>query len=161
MSRRQPRSDLALARCAWLAGVLFGALPGCGPESTAKNSAGVSAVQFPAPTVSEIRTDETVVAPSIEEISVPEPSPNEPVTAVMAIRPVHASVGESVEVLVYIRIASAHVIHAKDDARGPYFPLDVTTTLPQGVEPNGDWRFPKPQSWHGNSPVYRDSVVLR
>ena len=98
---------------------------------------------------------------SIEEIAVPDPSPSEPVTAVMTIQPNRASVGETVEVLVHIRIASAHFIHAKDDAGGPFVPVAVNTTLPTGVEPIGDWQVPTPEKGRGNSLVYRNSVVLR
>ena len=95
---------------------------------------------------------------SIDEIAVPDPSPSEPVTAVMTIRPERASVGETVEVLVHIRIASAHFIHAKDDAGGPFVPVVVNTTLPKGVEPVGDWQAPTPEKGRGNSLVYRNSA---
>lgn len=161
MSRDQPGIHLALARRACLVVVLFGAPPGCSPKSTATHSLGTSAAQFKEPTGGRVGIEPAVAATSIEEVFVPEPSPSEPVAAVMTIRPVRASIGDSVEVLVSVRIASAHVIHAKDDAGGPYFPLDVTATLPEGVEPNGDWRFPTSEKWHGNSPVYRNSVSLR
>ena len=58
----------------------------------------------------------------------------------MTIRPERASVGETVELLVHIRIARAHFIHAKDDAGGPFVPVAVKATLPEGVEPIGDWQ---------------------
>jgi len=161
MSRHQAQSHIAQARHTWLAIVLLGALPGCTPESTARISVGAGAAQFPVPADSRTRAEDASATPSIEEITVPEPSPSEPVTAVMTIRPLRAAVGKSVEVLVYLRIASAHIVHANDDAGGPYFPLGVTITLPEAVEPEGDWRFPAPETWHGNSPVYRNSVLLR
>jgi hypothetical protein len=61
--------------------------------------------------------------------SAPDPSPREPVTAVMNIRPKRASVGETFEVVVHTRIASVHFIHAKDDAGGPFVPVDVSIKI--------------------------------
>jgi Disulphide bond corrector protein DsbC len=161
MARHQPQGHIAEPRQAWLVIVLFGALPGCGSDSTAKKSVDVGAENFSVPTASRAHALATAVAIGIEEISVPDPSPTEPVTAVMTIQPKRASVGETVEVLVRIRIAGAHFIHAKGDAGGPFVPVAVNTTLPEGVEPIGDWQVPTPEKGHGNSPVYRNSVLLR
>jgi hypothetical protein len=61
--------------------------------------------------------------------SAPDHSPSEPVTAVMNIRPKRASVGETFEVVVHTRIASVHFIHAKDDAGGPFAPVDVSIII--------------------------------
>jgi hypothetical protein len=58
-----------------------------------------------------------------------DPSPREPVTAVMNIRPKRASVGETFEVVVHTRIASVQFIHAKDDAGGPFVPVDVSIKI--------------------------------
>jgi len=161
MARHQPQCHIALPRQAWLVIVLIGALPGCSSDSTAKQSVDVNAENFRVPTVSRAHAPATAVATSIEEVAVPDPSPSEPVTAVMTIRPQRASVGETVEVLVQIRIASAHFIHAKDDAGGPFVPVAVNTTLPDGVEPIDDWQAPTPEKGRGNAPVYRNSVLLR
>ena len=161
MWRIQPQSHLAEPRHTCLVIVLLGALPSCGPESTAKNSAGTSAALSKTSTVSRPHTDATTVKPRVDEISAPDPSPSEPVTAVMTIRPQRASAGDTVEVLVHVRIAGAHFIHAQDDAGGPYSPVAVTTTLPDGLEPIGNWRFPAPEMHHGNSPVYRNTALLR
>ena len=161
MSRHQPHSHLATPRHAWLVIVLFGTLPSCNPESTAKNSVDVSTAHSGLLTVSRVHTEAATVAKTIEELFVPDPSPSEPVVAVMTVQPKRASAGETVEVLVRIRIASAHFIHAKDDAGGPYFPVAVTTTLPAGLEPIGTWQVPTPEMNHGNSPVYLNSVLMR
>jgi Disulphide bond corrector protein DsbC len=161
MARHQPQSHIARPRQAWLVIVLVGALPSCSPDITAKNSGDTNAEHFRVPTVSRVQTDATAVATSIEETAVPDPSPSEPVTAVMTIRPKRATVGETALVLVHIRIASAHFIHAKDDAGGPFVPVAVNVTLPEGVEPIGDWQAPTPENGRGNSRVYRNSVVLR
>ncbi len=82
---------------------------------------------------------------SAEEVSVPVPSAAEPVTAVMTIQPSHATAGETVEVLVRVRIASAHFIHAPGEAGGPFIPVSVNATFPAGLEPIGDWQLPPPE----------------
>jgi len=66
-----------------------------------------------------------------------------------------------VEVLVHIRIAGAHFIHAQDDPGGPFVPVTVNARLPEGVEPIGNWHFPTPDKGRGNTLVYRDSLTLR
>ena len=109
----------------------------------------------------EYHTEGTAVATSIEEKAGRDPSPSEPVTAVMTFQPKRASVGQTVELLVHIRIACAHFIHANETAGGPFVPVAVNTTLPAGVEPVGDWQAPTPEKGRGTSTVYRDSVLLR
>jgi Disulphide bond corrector protein DsbC len=100
-------------------------------------------------------------ATRIKEISVPDPTPGEPVTAVMTIQPNRAAAGETVEVKVRVRIASAHFIHAPGEAGAPFIPIAVNAQLPAGVEPVGDWQLPPPEKGNGTALVYRDSVVLR
>jgi hypothetical protein len=161
MARHQPQSHIAEPRQAWLVLVLFGALQGCGSASTAKKSVDASALNFSVPTVNRPQAPTVPVAPIVEEIAVTEPSPSEPLTAMMTIQPKRAAVGETALVLVHIRIASAHFIHAKDEAGGPFVPLAVDITVPDGVEPIGDWQFPNPEKGRGNSLAYRNSVLLR
>jgi hypothetical protein len=103
MARHPPQSHIALFDHAWLVIVLFGALSGCGTNSVATNSVNVRAENLNAPTVGRARALATVSATSIEEISVPGPSPSEPVTAKMTIRPKSSMVGETLEVLVLNR----------------------------------------------------------
>ena len=77
MARHPPQSHIALFDHAWLVIVLFGALSGCGTNSVATNSVNVRAENLNAPTVGRARALATVSATSIEEISVPGPSPSE------------------------------------------------------------------------------------
>jgi hypothetical protein len=120
-----------------------------------------SAKNGSASTVSRARPEAAPVPSSTEGVSVPAPSAGAPVTAVMTVQPKRASVGETVLLCVYIRIASAHYIHAKSEAGGPSIPVAVNATFPAGVEPIGDWQFPTPEKERGTSLVYRNSVVLR
>jgi DsbC/DsbD-like thiol-disulfide interchange protein len=76
-------------------------------------------------------------------------------------QPDRASASEIVEMVVDIRIASAHFIHAQDEAGAPFVPLAASASLPQGLEPVGDWQFPTPEKGRGTALVYRDSVLLR
>jgi hypothetical protein len=112
MARHQSQNRLALARPAWLAIVLFGALPGCNRDSRSTNSVHARPTNVGVPTVNRVHADAVALATSTEEIPVPDPSPSEPVAAVMVIRPNRAAVGQTVDVLVRIRIASAHKVLA-------------------------------------------------
>jgi hypothetical protein len=59
------------------------------------------------------------------------------------------------------RDRAAHFIHAKDDAGGPFVPVSMNKTLPDGLEPIGDWQIPTPEKGRGNSLVYREALLLR
>ena len=161
MARNQTQSPIVGSCHVWLLIGLLGIMPGCGSDSTAQNSGDASAKSVSAPTERRERPVAAALVTSTEEVSVPDPSPAEPVTAVMTIRPDRAVAGETVEVLVRIRIASAHFIHAPGEAGGPFIPVSVNATFPAGLEPIGDWRFPPPEKGRGSALVYRDSVVLR
>jgi hypothetical protein len=161
MAGRPSQKSIAESGRAWRLLVLFGALSGCGSDSTAQNSIDRGAESFGAPTVRRQPDPAAAAATRIKEISVPDPTPGEPVTAVMTIHPNHAAAGETVEVLVRVRIASAHFIHASGEAGAPFVPLAVNAKLSAGVEPVGDWQLPPPEKGRGTALVYRDSVVLR
>jgi hypothetical protein len=161
MAGRPSQTLIAESGRAWRLLVLFGALSGCSFDSTAQNSIDRDTESFGAPTVLRAPDPAAPAATRIEEIFVPDPTPGEPVTAVMTIQPDRATAGETVEVLVCVRIASAHFIHAPGEAGGPFIPVAVNAQLPAGVEPVGDWQLPSPEKGRGTALVYRNSVVLR
>jgi len=97
----------------------------------------------------------------IGQVSTPDPSPDEPVTATMSIRPESLSAGEAGEILVSVRIAAVHYIHAAKNPGEPWVPLAMNVSLPDGVEFSGDWQLPTPEKGHGDALVYRNSVLLR
>jgi len=166
MARHQPQGHSDPRCFPWLVAMICGTLLGCDSETAATNAVAVGDETITERAVSPTLADTTAVAESTDEISVPdpsssEPSPNEPVTAVMSIRPQRVSVGETAEVLVNIRIAEAHFIHASDDPGGPFVPVAVKMTLPEGVEFAGDWQLPTPEKGRGNSLVYYNLTRLR
>src|SRR4051794_1190281 len=63
-----------------------------------------------------------------DDLSVPDPSPSEPVKAAMAFRPASVSAGGTAELVVSIRIARAHYLHAARDAGGKFTPLGIEVT---------------------------------
>ncbi|WP_406699746.1 protein-disulfide reductase DsbD domain-containing protein [Singulisphaera sp. Ch08] len=92
---------------------------------------------------------------------VPEPSPSEPVKAVLALRPANISPGTKAELLVTVRIAKAHYLHPEADHGGTFTPLKMNAMLPAGVEFVGDWNFPPPEEGRAGVPIYRNSVQIR
>lgn len=79
----------------------------------------------------------------------------------MVIRPESAKAGQTVELLVAVRIASAHYLHAADDSDTTFVPVAMSLVLPDGIEAVGEWQFPAPISVHGHSMGYRESIFLR
>jgi hypothetical protein len=103
---------------------------------------------------------EPAVARASSDVSdlpgVPEPTPSDPVKAVMVCRPSGRS---TAELLVVIRIARAHYLHAEADHGGTFTPLRIEASLPPGAEFDGEWDYPAPEA--GRVPAYRNTVLLR
>jgi DsbC/DsbD-like thiol-disulfide interchange protein len=141
--------------------MLAGYLSGCGigSQATAPRS---GQAEPPRPeTVTYDQKPSAIPEPETEDVFVPEPSPSEPVKAAMKIRPASVSAGGTVEILVAIRVAGAHYLHA---ARGPgdkFIPLGIDVTLPAGVEATKEWEFPVPTTGRAGAPEYRDSILLK
>jgi hypothetical protein len=136
-----------ILRTSW-ALVLLGQLTGCGPGQASPQVTVHQTVLTPKPPT------QAVTAPLIPKPDpvVPEPSPSEPVKAVMECR--------TEELLVAVRIARAHYLHAEADHGGTFTPLKIEATLPPGVEFIGDWVFPEPQKERGIA-IYRMNVLLK
>ncbi len=79
----------------------------------------------------------------------------------MKFRPESLSAGEAAELLVSVRIAPAHYVHAVNNPGEPWVPLAMNVSLPDGVEFAEDWQLPTPEKGHGDALVYRNSVMLR
>lgn len=143
----------------WLAVLVGGLSVGCESDSSpreaitdaqAKSSGTSAAVQGSAG---------NLIAASSAQLSAADPSPSNPVTASMVIRPTEAGAGDTVELVVQVRIAGAHYVHARPHET--FTPVAMNLELPAGLEAVGDWEFPTPEKANGNDSVYRNSVQLR
>jgi hypothetical protein len=79
----------------------------------------------------------------------------------MAIQPARALAGETVELVVQVRIAAAHYLHARGAEQEPFTPVSLDLMLPAAAETEGDWQLPAPQRIDANSLGYFDRLVLR
>jgi hypothetical protein len=140
----------------WALASLATPLCGCGPDSRPDQPPGkIAAAHQEQPVIPPH------IAAELDAPSVPEPTPSEPVKAAMALRPTKISPGMAGELLVAVRIARAHYLHAEADHGGTFTPLKIEATLPPGVEFVGDWSFPAPEKGRNGVPIYRTSVLLR
>ena len=108
----------------------------------------------------ELRVNENSSAAS-DRLSVGEPSAANPVKVAMRIRPAAAAPGESVDAIVYARIAPAHYLHAASDSDTTFKPVSIELKLPDTLESSEDWQFPPPIEIHGEARGYRESVLIR
>jgi len=138
----------------WVLASLVGSLFGCGSNPTIPRAEDLREVVVP-------RVQTGPIVPGPEDLSVPESSPSEPVKAVMKFRPASVSDGSTVELLVDVRIARAHYLHAAGDPGSRFTSLDMEVTLPAGIKFIGGWKFPPPEAGRAGAPVYRNSVLLR
>ena len=136
--------------------MLVGHLSGCGNQAMH-----VERAKRPSEKVVAREQEKPVaIGPVAEDLAVAEPSPSEPVKAVMACRLANFSPGTMAELLVAVRIAGTYYLHADADHGGTFTPLKVEATLPPGVEFVGDWSFPAPTKERGID-IYRTSVLLK
>ncbi|HEX2475463.1 MAG TPA: protein-disulfide reductase DsbD domain-containing protein [Lacipirellulaceae bacterium] len=77
----------------------------------------------------------------------------------MVFRPSEAQAGETVDVIVQVRIAGAHYLHAGSHAT--FTPVSMDIELPEVLEAKTDWRLPTPEKGRGGELVYRDSIILQ
>jgi Disulphide bond corrector protein DsbC len=161
------RRRQAGANRAWLTiGVaLFGGcVLGCNPGAATSESAKGLVREEPRRTELRGGTNPVQSAsskPDEKPLTAPDPSPDNPVTATMTIRPEKLTFGEVAEILVFVRIAPAHYVHAANRPDEPWIPLTVNVSLPDEFEYSGDWQFSTPEKGHGGALVYRNSVLLR
>ena len=157
----RPKLRVKTCHHLWLVTILASALSSCSSDSTAINTADGRSDDFIEKAVATDREDVRAAAAIIDDFFVSDPSPSEPVTAAMKIRPENAIAGETVEILVYARIAPGHYLHAASDPGDAFACVAVKLTLPEGVEASSDWRYPTPDNGQNNAPVYRNSILLR
>ena len=141
--------------------MLAGHLSGCGIGSSAARPRSGEAEPLRPETVAYDQKPPAIPEPETEGVSVPEPSPSEPVTAAMKIRPASVSAGGTVDILVAIRVARAHYLHATRDPGDRFIPLGMDVTLPAGVEGIKEWEFPAPTTGRDGAPEYREAVLLK
>lgn len=72
-----------------------------------------------------------------------EPTPEKPVVAAALLHPVKGSAGDTLDLVVEIRIAAGWHIYAVDAPAGSALPTSIVEKLPQGIEVAGDWQYPK------------------
>ena len=150
-----------IRRYSWLIVILLGPLSGCGsnaPDMNGDENKGNLHVQA----ASTLERSGNGADESADiQFSVPDPSPNEPVKAMMKIDPENVPAGETVTVFVSVRIARAHYLHAVNNSDKTFIPVAVNVPLPKGIEAAGEWQFPTPDKVHGNALGYRDSMLMR
>jgi hypothetical protein len=159
MTRQQPTIRTRAHFDRRLTVLLFGLLSGCNSDPPVTDSVVAKSRATGSP-ASANHTVANLIGSEIDQFSVPEPSPSEPVKAAILIRPVNVSPGETAELLVYVRVASAHYLHAADSSDQTFIPVSIDVALPHGVEAASDWQFPTPEKVHGNALGYRNSVLL-
>jgi hypothetical protein len=131
---------------------------GCGAELPSAISArSPSQVVVNAPPM-EFPKSDTQIA---EQFSVPNPSPSEPVLVDMKFHPPFAGPGDATELIVCFRIARAHYVHASVDSGSPFSPIDIRVQFPKGLQAQGNWRYPQPETDKGGRHLFRDAVLLR
>jgi len=91
----------------------------------------------------------------------PEPSRVEPVTAAMGFDRSSVYPGETLEILVRVRIAGGYHIYGTGSVAGPFSPATLSLELPDALTMAGDWIVPRSTVTRSGESIYTDSVLFR
>lgn len=99
------------------------------------------------------------VAKRTAAIAIDEPTAEEPVTASAAILEPSAVKGDTVTLVVRVKIAKGWHIYAKVPEGSPYPVTEITLKLPDGITAKGDWQLPKSVA-KDELRIYRGELVF-
>ena len=90
-----------------------------------------------------------------------EPDTERPVTATAELSPATINPGESSAIVIRVKMAPAWHIYSAEGSNGPGVSTTLTLTLPEGLEADGPWLYPKTISGSDNEMIYQGSLEFR
>jgi hypothetical protein len=107
-----------------------------------------------------------VVAPEsldrqVEDRTPREPNVNDPVVAAVELAPAKVRPGESLDIVVRIKLAPTWHVYAAEGTPGPGVPTSLKLQLPKGVEAEGGWAYPKPDRDRDGQRIYAGTLEFR
>jgi DsbC/DsbD-like thiol-disulfide interchange protein len=101
-----------------------------------------------------------------DDISIGSPTADVPVVAAAEVFPRQVPPGGQFTLAIRIRIAFGWHIFAVGEKSDSlvYLPTTLDLTLPEGIEPDGEWQLPPPKRASGPNrfgPIYENEVTLR
>jgi hypothetical protein len=93
--------------------------------------------------------------------AVREPDARHPVVATAELSPATAHLGESSLIIIRVKTAPAWHIYAARGSNGPGVSTTLTLRLPDGVEAEGQWSYPKPISGSDGQMIYEGALEFR
>ena len=91
----------------------------------------------------------------------PEPDAQHPVVAAAELSPLRSRAGESSVIIVRVKLAPAWHIYAAEGSNGPGVSTALKLKLPEGVEADGQWSYPKPVLGSDDQKIYEGMVEFR
>jgi DsbC/DsbD-like thiol-disulfide interchange protein len=91
------------------------------------------------------KSDSSVEKPN-KAVLMEEPTAEKPVVATALLRPAKGSTGDTLDLVVEIRIAAGWHIYAGGALAGTAIPTSLTEKLPEGTEAAGAWQYPRATS---------------
>jgi hypothetical protein len=90
-----------------------------------------------------------------------EPDARNPVVATAELSPDTGHPGESSVIIIRVKMAPAWHIYAAEGSNGPGVSTTLKLTLPEAVEAEGQWSYPKPTSGSDNQMIYEGALEFR
>jgi hypothetical protein len=95
------------------------------------------------------------------EASPQQPDARRPVVARVELSPGTVKAGETLDLIVRVRMAPTWHIYAAEGAKGPGIPTTMKLRLPEGIKPEGDWAYPEAIRGSDGQVIYEEAVEFR
>ncbi len=89
------------------------------------------------------------------------PNANQPAVIQAELVPAKAVTGETMELILRVKMAPTWHIYAVGGSKGPGVATTLELTLPRGVEAEGEWACPEPTRGTDNQMTYEGTVEFR
>jgi hypothetical protein len=90
-----------------------------------------------------------------------EPTAKRPAVVEAELTPAKIRAGETVELVVRVQTAPTWHIYAAEGSNGPGVPTTLTLRLPEGIEAEGQWSYPKPMRGSDGQMIYEGTLEFR
>ena len=103
--------------------------------------------------------------PSESRVAIPDdgaiPDAKHPIVAHAEISPATARAGETLELIVRVKVAATWHIYAVGGSHGPGVSTTLNLTLPKGVEAQGEWACPQSVRGKDGQMIYEGTLEFR
>jgi DsbC/DsbD-like thiol-disulfide interchange protein len=143
---------------------IYGCRPAAVPAESVASPDATAPTPIDVPTLVSAADSEPTV--NDDDVPIGSPTADTPIVVAAAVLPQQARPGETVTLVVRVRMGIGWHIYAlgQKTPSAPFAPTTIDFALPRGIEPVGQWLVPPPEHFRGQTGpglVYQGEVVVR